>query len=82
MSVQHAEPPEAEVYLPEEYAPVTKRRIVTGRLRRRFGLGVSNTNHRERVMLHCQEAIVTRDPFEPPGRGWATEGIVNPNQAQ
>jgi hypothetical protein len=53
MSVQHADPPEVVVHLPEEYAPVTKRRMVTGRLRRRFGFGVSNTNHRERVMLHC-----------------------------
>ena len=81
MSVQHADPGEVVVHLREEPASLIKRRIVTARLRRRLGFGVSNINHRERVMLHCQKAVVTRDPFEAPGRGWAAEGILNTNQA-
>jgi hypothetical protein len=66
MSVQHADPWEVVVHFHEEHASVAKRRVLPGLLRRRFGFGVSNTNHRERVMFHCQEAIGTRGPFEPP----------------
>jgi stress response protein YsnF len=40
----------------------------------------SKANHRERVMLRCQEAVVTRDPVEPPVASEATEGIVNTNR--
>ena len=65
MSAQHADPREAAVELHQEHASLTKQRIVPGRLRRRR-FGVSNTNHREQVTLHCQEAIVTPAPFEPP----------------
>lgn len=81
MSVHHAEARKVVVHLHEQHASVTKRRTVTARLRRRLGFGVSNTNHRERVILHCQDVMVTRDPFEPRGRGWATEGIANTKQA-
>jgi len=66
MSVQHADPREGVVHLHEEQGWVEKRRIVPGLLRRRFRFGVSNTNRQERVMLHCQEAVVTCGPFEPP----------------
>jgi stress response protein YsnF len=38
-------------------------------------------NHRERVMLRCQEAVITRGPVEPPVALEATEGIVNTNRA-
>jgi len=38
-------------------------------------------NHRERVMLRCQEAVITRDPVEPPVAPEAAEGIVNTNKA-
>lgn len=41
----------------------------------------SKENHRERVMLRCQEAVVTRDPVEPPAASEATGGIVNRNRA-
>ena len=81
MSAQHADPREAVVHLHQEHASLTKRRIVPGRLRRRR-FGVSNTNHREQVMLHCQEAIVTPCSIRTPDRGGAAEGIVNTNQAQ
>jgi len=81
MSVRQGDPREGVVHLHGDHASVTKRQIARGRLRRRFGFGVSDTNHGERVMLHCQEAIVTRHPFEAPGRGWAAEGILNTNQA-
>jgi hypothetical protein len=82
MSVQHADPHEVAVHLHEEPALATKRRIVTGRLRRKFGLGVSNTNHRERVMLHCQETVVTRDPFEPPVADRRPQESSTENQTQ
>jgi len=38
-------------------------------------------NHRERVMLRCHEAVITRDPVEPPVAPEAAEGIVNTNKA-
>jgi len=41
----------------------------------------STENHRERVLLRCQEAVVTRDPVEPAVALEATEGIVNTNRA-
>ena len=41
----------------------------------------SKEHHRERVTLRCQEAVVTRDPVEPPVASEAPEGIVNPNRA-
>src|SRR5215472_7462043 len=41
----------------------------------------SKENHRQRVMLRCQEAVITRDPVEPPVASEATEGIVNRNRA-
>ncbi len=37
-------------------------------------------NHRQQVMLRCQEAVITRDPVEPPVASEATEGIVNTNK--
>ena len=37
-------------------------------------------NHRQQVMLRCQEAVVTRDPVEPPAASEAPEGIVNANR--
>ena len=40
----------------------------------------SKEHHRERVTLRCQEAVVTRDPVEPPVASEAPEGIVNPNR--
>ena len=40
----------------------------------------SKENHQERVILRCQEAVVTRDPVKPPGASEATEGIVNANR--
>lgn len=40
----------------------------------------SKENHRERVMLRCQEAVVTRAPVEPPVASEAPEGIVNTNR--
>ena len=40
----------------------------------------SKENHRERVMLRSQEAIVSRDPLEPPVASEAPEGIVNANR--
>lgn len=39
----------------------------------------SQENHRQRVTLRCQEAVVTRDPIEPPVASEAIEGIVNTN---
>jgi hypothetical protein len=82
MSVQHADPREVAVHLHEEPASVTKRRIVTGCRRRRFGFGVSNINHRERVMLHCQETVVTRDPFEPSVADGRPQESLTENQDQ
>lgn len=41
----------------------------------------SKENHRERVTLRCQKAVITRDPAEPPIAAEATEGIVNTNRA-
>lgn len=41
----------------------------------------SKENHRERVTLRCQKAVVTRDPAEPPVAAEASEGIVNTNRA-
>jgi uncharacterized protein (TIGR02271 family) len=44
----------------------------------------SGEDHRERVMLRRHEAIVTRDPVEPPAAEPAAEAILktnNPNKA-
>ena len=41
----------------------------------------SKENHRERVLLRCQEAVITRDPVEPPVALEAAEGFVNTNRA-
>ena len=40
----------------------------------------SKENHGQRVMLRCQEAVITRDPVEPPVKSEATEGIVTTNR--
>ena len=57
-----------------EYRLVLKEEVWVRRVR-------SKQNHRARVMLRCQEAVVTRDPVEPPGASEATEGIVNTKRA-
>lgn len=63
-----------------EEIPVVKHRLVlveevwVRRVRRK-------ENHRERVTLRCQKAVVTRDPVEPPVAAEATERIVNTNRA-
>lgn len=65
--------------------PVVEKILVVERrllLKERVRHDSSNTNHRERVMLHCQEPMATRDPFEPLVAGWATERVVNTNQTQ
>ena len=41
----------------------------------------SKENHRQRVTLRCQKAVITRDPAEPPVVSETTEGIVNTNKA-
>jgi hypothetical protein len=82
MSVQPANPREVAVHLHREPASRAKRRIVTGRLRRRFGFGVSNTDHRERLMLHRQEVIVTRDRFGPAVAHGRPQESLTEKQAQ
>jgi stress response protein YsnF len=39
----------------------------------------TNETHRQRATLRCQEAVVTRDPVEPPVAFEATEGLANTN---
>ena len=63
-----------------EEIPVVERRLVLIEevwVRRIY----SKKKHRERVWLRCQEAVVTRDPVEPPIALEATAGIVNTNRA-
>ena len=62
----------------EEIAVVERRLVLTEEIWvRRIQ---SNEKHRQRVMLRCQEAVITRDPVEPPAAAGATEGIVNTNR--